>query len=661
MKKEIGMGIGATILFLVVSLLTLGNYGVSWDEALHYRRGQAYLHYYLTCNTGYEDMRSQDVRRSIYQSDRYNMNEILKIDGAHGPLSDQLAAMFNYVWYQKLGLAGDIEAHHIYVVLASSVMVLVVVTFAAEVLGMLAAGVAFLALVTYPLYWSEAHFNIKDPVQAAYFSGVLWAFWKGRRTGSVRWLGVLMLMGILALGTKINIIFAPVILGLYLLVGEKRNLPKVSKKFWAILAVSPLVMMAGVYILWPFLWGNILGGIIKVLTYYKNIGTGFDYQDKRFYILGINTYALRWIIVTTPLMTLLLVILGLGFAWRYRKMGGGAVCLWVIWLLIPILRVSLPGMSIYGGVRQIMEFVPAMALMAGVGVEGLVRLWGGKRAGWVVGVVVVLGYLATGIGLARWHPYENTYFNMIIGGLKGAKENNFPAWGNSFGLAYKEGIEWLNQNAEEGAKMSLIQGTTANIPEIWLRSDINFDNANFSGIERGGEYLMELTFNDTAKSYYYVWEYVEKFLRPVYEVKVDGVAILKIWKNDIGNTRDEWRVNETDFKETVNLVQERNMLVATLKEEKMISRLRLIFESNDDCFPIETGFVELSIDGETWVREGDWIPFAQVGRVSNLGFDRIEFFVAGKRAKYVRFVVDSTDSCVMLKPKLFVTFLDGDN
>jgi len=56
-------------------------------------------------------------------------------------------------------------------------------------------------------------------------------------------------------------------------------------------------------------------------------------------------------------------------------------------------------------------------------------------------------------------------------------------------------------------------------------------------MQESGEYIVELTFNDTARAYDDKWNYVNKFLNPVYEVKVDGVPILKIWKNDFQHTK----------------------------------------------------------------------------------------------------------------------------
>ena len=113
--------------------------------------------------------------------------------------------------------------------------------------------------------------------------------------------------------------------------------------------------------------------------------------------------------------------------------------------------------------------------------------------------------------------------------MERAVQRNIPYWGNSFGNAYFQAAQWLNNNAEQNARIALVQGTMTNIPTIQLRQDIDFSNLNWSGIFQKGEYMVELTHNDPVRLYPYGWDYIETFLTPVHEVSVDGVALAKIW------------------------------------------------------------------------------------------------------------------------------------
>lgn len=255
------------------------------------------------------------------------------------------------------------------------------------------------------------------------------------------------------------------------------------------------------------------------------------------------------------------------------------------------------------------------------------------------------------------HPNENIYFNFLIGGLKGAQSRNFPSWGNSFGNAYFQGIKWINQNVPQGSKLSLIQGTLFNVPPILVRKDINFSLENWSGINKGGEYLMDLTFNDTAKEFNYEWEYLEKFLVPVYELKVDSVSILKIWENDLDHTKKEYRLSERVYTGKLTMAKNSNLLTVNLDREVVLSQVGLTFSPVKNCFPLTNSFLETSQDGTAWLREKDWIPYRQVNLKSNVEGNTVHFYLAGKKTRMMRFWFDNKNSCGLQNPKISITEL----
>jgi len=255
---------------------------------------------------------------------------------------------------------------------------------------------------------------------------------------------------------------------------------------------------------------------INIFRYYKEIGTGGLGQPHYLTWGGFNLFPITWIAITTPPIILFLTILGVGGVFL-RKEKEKTALLWLIWLIIPILRVSLPGSSIYGGVRQIMEFLPAMALLSGLGAQVLVRLfkrWVGKNflSQSVLGMVVLLLFIPHLLVMVNLHPNENVYFNIFIGGLQGAQKANIPYYGNSFGNAYYQVVRWLNQNALPGSMVGLIQGTSVNIPVSYFSPHIDYSNSVWSGINRQGEYLVELTHQGNEIAYLFAWEYINRVL-----------------------------------------------------------------------------------------------------------------------------------------------------
>ena len=665
MSKNFLLALILSFIFFVISFLTLGDYGISWDETIHFYRGQAYLHYFLTGETNYAGLPQVNLqgtngdpqkitipRRSFYQNDLYSGEYFLKNDSSHPPLNGELAALSNYIFYQKLGILGDIQSHHLFNILTGALLVFVVISFAKSYLGSFAALISFLALVTYPLFWAESHFNIKDPPETAFFAAAIWAFINSLQKASLPWLILYWIFLGFALGIKFNILFLPLILIPYLLFyyrksisSKKISLRKIPKAYLVGLILGPIITL-GIFIgSWPYLWQKWPDNLVNILQFYRDIGTNVHYQPDNFFILGFNTFPLQWILYTTP--PIVLILFFIGFISVFINKGGPKFIglLLILWFVVPLLRVSIPDSSIYGGIRQIMEFIPAMAILAGLGVWQIVQWCKTKHMVLTAQIIIILLFIWPIILIISLHPNENVYFNSFIGGLSGASERNFPSWGNSFGNAYFQGIEWINKNAEYGSKLSLIQGTATNAPVIFLRSDIDYKSGNWSGINREEEYLMELTFNDSTRDFNYAWDYVENFLNPVYEVKTDGVSILKIWKNDLQHTKKSMKKNEVELSDSSNIDVKENQIKIDLSKNILISRVRLNFNPLSGCEKPKTAFVEISKDDLNWVREKDPIPFRQIKQKENITDNKIEYFVAGKETRYVNFVFENKDAC----------------
>lgn len=545
--------------FLVVGLATLNDYGINWDEPDHFMRGQAYLRYFLTGKRDYQglpklkshypksdrielpkDIEYEDdsqFRRSLYQNDSYNLANFYQNDSGHPPLSDILAALTNYVFYQKLGILKDIEAYHLFEVFSGTILVLIVALLAQEAYGAFAGLIAGLSLILYPLFLGETHFNVKDPVETCFFGLTIYAFWKAIKHQSDKWMIASAIFCGMGLGTKFNIIFVPLIILLWLFArGIKK---KLSKNPLMSLFFYPLIVFAIFFVSWPYLWQDPRGRLLETIHYYKEIGTQQNFQPLNFYIHGFNTYPFQAIIFTTPLVILFFAIIGIAASFfLFKKEKEKTSFLWLLWLIVPITRVTIPGTTIYGGVRQIMEYIPAMALLAGLGAKQMVTWLHGYMvklkkpfSHLAIQLLILLVFVPITLKLIQIHPNEGLYFNPLINGLNGAKERNFPYWGLSLGNEYRQGIKWFNQNAPQEADLTLVNGVLSNIPRTWIRKDINFGDHYFSGSARKGEYIMEVVYQG--------WESVIpeksaylKNLNPIFELKAEEVPVLKIWQNE---------------------------------------------------------------------------------------------------------------------------------
>ncbi len=658
LNKNLIAILGALI-FLFFGVFTIQDYGTSWDETIHYSRGNVYLNYFLTGSKEYKE----GEKRSFFALEYQDGDFFFKNNPGHPPINDILASLFNKILYIKLSILDDIESYHIFILLISAVLVFITTKFAKDTIGNFGALITLLSLITYPLFFVEAHFNIKDPIEAAFFTGAIWSFYNSLRKQSIIWLiGFYFFLG-LGLGTKFNILFTPFIIIPYLLLRFKDKVItfkkwQIKRSYIIVLFLGPLVSL-GIFVgSWPYLWNNFPTSLFEVFRYYEHIGTQTNYQPENFYIFGFNLFPTLWIIFTTPPIVLFLSFVGIIYAIKKRNFGNGVFVLWLLWFAVPIIRVSLPGASIYGGDRQIMEFLPALCLLAGLGGLEIIKfsskLFNIKNILFLK-LALILLFLWPAFILVKIHPNQNVYFNFIIGGLKGAEKRNFPSWGNSYGNAYFQGIKWLNKNAPLNSKVSLIQGTPTNAPSILFRNDISLNPKNWSGLKKDGEYLMELNFNDTGKAYYYTWEYVEKMLNPVYEVKVDGVPILKIWKNDEEHTKKKYRnLTEKEYSDYKRFYVKDHVLNIELVRVVRLSKLILLFSDSETCSKIQSVIVESSQNGKNWYREKDTFPFPQVGIQSNLDANKLTIFFADRNAKEIRLLFESDKSCGLQDPAINV-------
>lgn len=681
--KQLYLAIFLGAVFFFVGLLTLPDYGVNWDAINHLPRGQAYLHYFLTGKEDFTDLPkfkwywqrpesfgslATNNTRSFYQSDNTPFSYFINYDGnGHPPLSDILSAAFNIILFQKTNLINDIDAYRIYGIFCAALLISLVFWWGKRVYGFVAGLVGAVSLSVYPLFWAESHFNNeKDIPETVFWSFLLFSIWKGIADKSWKWMLVSGIFLGLALGTKFNVLFSILVilpwLFIVLIFSYLKAQPKIkvilekNNKLLIAAIFSPVLGLAIFVGTWPYLWADPIKRIGGVITFYKTIGTTSNIDFRFLGPFGTNTYPIQWIIFTTPVVILFFSIIGITLAFlKFRTEKDKTSLLFLLWLAIPILRVSWPGTTVYGGIRQIMEYVPALALLTGLGSQGVYEwvLLKIKRLNFIslnvkkfvlIGIILV-SFVPTTVKLIQIHPNENVYFNFLIGGLSGAKARNLPSWGNTFGAAYRQGILWLNTNAEKNAKIALARELLPNIPNIWIRPDLILHNSFRSGFLRNGEYVIGLTYEGTDETAYFD-RYLEKFLIPVYEVEVDETAILKIWKNDENHTRKEYIKDQK--LEDFSTSSSKQGLHFDFGKLVQLSRVEASF-SQASCAPLKQGLIRISENGIDWKKlpgkmpREDWNVPAYEDQPKDNHF-LIPF--AADRARFLEIMISPDNACL---------------
>ncbi|RME54708.1 MAG: hypothetical protein D6795_03910, partial [Deltaproteobacteria bacterium] len=257
----------------------------------------------------------------------------------------------------------------------------------------------------------------------------------------------------------------------------------------AIFLLGPLVF----FLSWPWLWPEPLTRLSEYIAFHLHHPFHPTWYFGRVYSDPPAPwhYAPVMLAITTPPVTLLFGLLGIGVSVLRRDRIGMLFLLQIVFAILPV---ALPSTPAYDGVRLFMAAPLFLAALSGIGFEAFLRvalqsricrrlpamIRGKERLPWVILGVSLLPALFEVIAV---DPYQLSYFNLLIGGERGAlaagMESTF--WGEANN---RRVLTYLNEVLPPGAALDTNSETYTTFPEYqrvgWLRADITFrPNAPF--------------------------------------------------------------------------------------------------------------------------------------------------------------------------------------
>ncbi|MEW4569189.1 glycosyltransferase family 39 protein [Tautonia sp. JC769] len=477
-------------------LLTIGDPGITSDEPIDVKVGRNYLSLAGA-------LIDQVGSRGVASIRRANLDAFFADNAQHPPLGRWLVGLASLVFEPFEGLLGGADPMSVHParmapMLAFALLVGVITREAGRRFGPAAGIVAGLSLILMPRVFAHAHFATLDTILALCWTLALLAAARAIE-GPRPVLGLAIAGAVwgLALLTKIHAwLLPPLVLG-YALVRLPMRKAIPGGLLWGL--VGLLVFVLG----WPWLWNDSLDRLARFLS------TSVDRQPLRVLYFGrvVEDVALPWhypwayFALTVPVGLHLLGLLGL--VRGLRTVGRDpfpALLAASILLFLVLFSTRAP---VYDGERLFLHVFPSWALLIGFGFQGLwdrlkphdfgasIRTGGaggrdqrhpptlsparggagGRRPGeggpgpitpqqasgfpWKLvlrGLLIAL-VVAQGFGVVRMHPYQLSYYNLLVGGLPGADRLGLELtyWGDTLDPPLLAEVERLVPRGESVA------------------------------------------------------------------------------------------------------------------------------------------------------------------------------------------------------------------
>jgi len=441
-RKTILPFLTTLLVFGLVFTVLLANsreIGVTWDEPAYIEASESYVHWLQQAFSHPEIAFRDNILTNAWS-----------LNSEHPPLDKVWSGL---VWSVARNFTDDLTAHRMGNMLLSAALAAMLFAWLRSAYGSLAGAAGVLALFSMPRFFFHAHLSALD-VPAA-FSAFLstFVFWKLLEKRGWAWGLLAGLVWGLALATKVNAVFVPIVLGAWLLLFRRE--PRQFLRLVIMGLVAVLVFFAA----WPWLYQHTLE---RLITYIGFI-TVNHWQIGQYYLGQFHipppwhfSFVMLWAVI--PLGITLLYFVGIGRSFKWKK-DNALGALFLLSAFIPVLVPVIGRSLLYDNDRMMMAVYPFLAALAGVGFNWLASAW--RKTGLALrsktlrtgGVVLLAGLalLPQLVGMARLYPHLLSYYSEGVGGLRGATKMGLETtyWCETYSLA----LPVINAQAKPGDRI----------------------------------------------------------------------------------------------------------------------------------------------------------------------------------------------------------------
>lgn len=492
------------LLLLLTHILLLPSYGLTWDFHFHFFGGAHLL------GLSWQEVEPRDLKYT--PPDPRHPQTVTLPYGAFVTVPPILSYLLN----KNLNILAPDVAYNLPIVVWGVGGIAVLFFFLRQALGARTAVVASVFLTLMPRYFSDLHNDMKDVPMAAVFAINMWLVWRLISYRRLRDCLLAIAAFALAFNTKINALFIPPI---YFALALVRRLT--IRLTLLYLIGAPVAALA----LFGLIWHD-LPGQLAHLWYTFAVGANNIevLLNGTIYYSGQNVpwyYPYWYLAITTPLPILLFFPIGLISLIRQIRTKQIALLL-ILWFFVPLTRYLTPRVAVIDGIRHFEEVLYPLSAIAAVGVASVARVLGRwlPRAG--IRLISLIGLISLIWNLVSYHPFQITYFNELVGGIRGAwGKYDLDYWGGS----QKYAVAWINKNTPPGSVVSIVMA--ADVAARYLRSDL-LPRLNTTA-PQDADYVVLLN-RQSFFSRYHIEEYRQTHT-PLTSISTQGVALVWIYKN----------------------------------------------------------------------------------------------------------------------------------
>lgn len=457
---------------------TLRDYGVSWDEPPYYHASDLHARWIAefpaTLFAGkLQDAVDDSKIKAAWHWDPYHV--------PHPPFSRIVSGLTKYWLHPALEKS---TAYRLAPALFFAVMVTVMFLWMSRLFDITTGLFSALALILIPNLFGYAHLAVTDMPLAALWFITAYCFSKGLHDW--RWSIAFGVVWGLALATKFPAFLIPVPLILWAHFFHRH---KDSNNIFCMLFLAPILMIA----LQPYLWHQTALRVLEFL--YEGFSRGYRadtsfavyYQGQSYASHQLpRYYPFLMVAITTPMPFIFLTGLALVRLPRLKEHASVAA-FFAINCVFVLLLGALPGAVLHDGVRQLLSALPFIAALAGVGffivTREIVRITERyqqrnamlKRQSFTITTLIALLTFSPALDVYLSHPFQLSYYNSFVGGVRGAYERGFET------TYFLEAInrEFLQEMNERLPNRAKIYGSFANVilayyqKEGLLRKDLH--------------------------------------------------------------------------------------------------------------------------------------------------------------------------------------------